>query len=172
MRFPSMESGLRVSLRPLRFGAGYAALLLLGVTLVGCAGHEWPLQKEGAKPVTATDYYVGAESLPLHRTPGGEVRAQLPRGAKVSRRQIEKGWAFVRVAASGQEGWVDNAKLSRRAPRAASAAPAPATPSATPAASEPAADPESAAPAPAETPAETPAPQPSKPGGTSVFDPF
>lgn len=170
-----MNPGFRVSFGSLpTVTVRLLPAVVVGIALVGCSG-SWPLAKQGPKPAAKAVYYVGASSVPLHREPGGAVVEELPRGTKVSRSRLDKGWAFVRVATSGREGWVDNAKLVWRAPGAEPAAGAPAE-SRPETAPEPAVAQEPIEPAAESTPApvadEASEPDPTESEGTSVYDPF
>lgn len=61
-------------------------------------------------------FYVGRASLPLYAEPNFASKqvTELPLNEPVERRQINHGFAHVRVLSTGQEGWVDNAKLNWR----------------------------------------------------------
>jgi len=148
----------------------------------GFGGESAP-EKVGETQATAPSvYYVDADGLPLYRDPGKTVVGRLSLHKKVYRYRLERGYAYVKVDGSGQEGWLVNAKLTWRLPRATTA-PAPSSTSegggetaAMPAAdtappptaadsSPPAAAPE--APSSAGAPADT-----APPVSPSVFEPF
>lgn len=176
-----------------------AIAAVLPLLLFACSGSSLPFkglfgktesEVETSKPAEQEAplvYYVGSNGLPLYREPGRNVLAQLPLHQKVLRYRLERGYAYVKVEGTGQEGWLDNAKLLWRLPRQPPAAqapsPAPAADHDTPAepdvseAAPPAepADSEETAPSeeppPAEPPAEAPADQPG-PVSPSVFEPF
>jgi hypothetical protein len=141
------------------------------------AGEPWKAE------VAGLPYYVGSAGLPLYREPGRDLVTKLPLHQKVYRTRLEKGWAYVRVEGTGQEGWLVNAKLIWRLPPKAATSPEPATApgeaaseAAEPEATEPEAEKTGAAPpAPVE---ETPAPPAAeatgkpRPVSPSVFDPY
>ena len=79
-------------------------------------------------------YYSGSPDLPLYRSPGGAIIKRLPQYTKVYRDELDQGFAHVRVDSTGEAGWVENAKLIWRLPKAKPSEPAPA------AASQPAAE--------------------------------
>lgn len=61
-------------------------------------------------------FYVARANLPLHAEASFASKqiAELELNEAVERQEIEHGFAHVRVVATGQEGWVDNAKLNWR----------------------------------------------------------
>ena len=129
-------------------------------------------------------YYSGSPDLPLYRSPGGAIVKRLPQYTKVYRDELDKGFAHVRVDSTGEAGWVENAKLIWRLPKAKPSEPAPAAAS-QPAAESPAPQvveptpppspqvaesPESPPPAPA---AASPSSAPAKPSvAPSIFNPY
>ena len=189
-------------------GAGLLVLVLAAV-LAGCSAQK-PFGRlfggavESAEPAGAesepTPYYAKVDGLKLYAEPrfSSAVVAVLPRGQKVYRYGVERGFARVTVDGSRQQGWIDNAQLIWRlpAPRAATSdrrdaapppdrpveleqAPAPEIPAPTapePAAAEaPAAPPDAAQPQPAA--ADAAAKPPTAPTATpavnpALFDPF
>ena len=163
-----------VGLLPGRFSVPDLAALavLLGVATFGCASTRDFLVGSLPGGSKSSTYYVGAESLPLFREPGRGLLAKLPRNEKVVRSRVEKGWAFVRVAGTGLEGWVDNAGLVWRAEAAVESQPISTTraevdaPTAPPVPDEPAEPP---APAQSDQTPEQPGRAPVPP---SVFDPY
>ncbi len=58
-------------------------------------------------------YYVGVSELKLFSGPHSSKTyvAKLPLNEKVMRYKVEKGFAYVKVASTGQTGWVKNAHL-------------------------------------------------------------
>ena len=58
-------------------------------------------------------YYVGASDLRLFSEPNSSKAyvAKLPLNEKVMRYKVQKGFAYVKVASTGQTGWVKNAHL-------------------------------------------------------------
>lgn len=70
----------------------------------------------GGAGQTAGVYYAGSADLPLYRTPGGALISRLPQYAKLYRSDLQRGFAHVRVEATGEAGWVENAKLIWRLP--------------------------------------------------------
>ena len=58
-------------------------------------------------------YYVGLSDLKLFSEPHSSKTyvAKLPLNEKVMRYKVEKGFAYVKVASTGQTGWVKNAHL-------------------------------------------------------------
>jgi hypothetical protein len=71
--------------------------------------------------------------------PGGEILTRLPIHTKLYRDDLQRGYAHVRVAPSGESGWVENARLIWRLP-AQAAQPQPAAPAQAPAADVPSSD--------------------------------
>lgn len=71
------------------------------------AGEEQPLQ-----------YFVAVDGLALYLQPSAasSLVARLTKHQKVLRTKLEKGYAYVSVPATGEMGWVDNAKLIWRLP--------------------------------------------------------
>lgn len=69
-------------------------------------------------------YYSGSPDLPLRRSPGGAIIKLLPQYTKLHREQLERSFAYVRVDATGETGWVENAKLVWRLPKQTSPQPA------------------------------------------------
>jgi len=61
-------------------------------------------------------YYTGSDDLPLYRKPGGEILTRLPLHTKLYRDELQSGYAHVRVAPTGESGWVENARLIWRLP--------------------------------------------------------
>ena len=133
-------------------------------------------------------YYAGVEGLKVYSEPStsSKVVGALLAYEKVTRTQLDHGYAFVESAKSGVKGWVVNAQLIWRLPgTTTTAAPAAAEPEpevpAAPAAEEPPAPaaPEATAttapPVPTAT-AVPAAPPPAKPAphgvAPSIFDPY
>ena len=58
-------------------------------------------------------YYVGVSDLKLFSEPHSSktVVAELPLNEKVMSYKVQKGFAYVKVASTGQTGWVKNAHL-------------------------------------------------------------
>ena len=63
-------------------------------------------------------YYVGRSDLKLFSEPHSSKTyvAKLPLNEKVMRYKIQKGFAYVKVASTGQTGWVKNAHLIWKKP--------------------------------------------------------
>lgn len=128
-------------------------MLVLAGTVAGCAQTMDSMRslrqsvlggseaEEGSTASAPLVYYVGAESAPLYREPGKTVVARLPPYQKVYRSKLSRGYAFVRVAGSDQEGWLDNATLIWRLPRQGTASQPAAEPATEPDAASPAAAP-------------------------------
>jgi len=135
---------------------------------------KFGLGKEAEAPaesgVEESVYYTGTADMPLYRSPGGDIISRLPRYTKLYRDDLQRGYAHVRVEATGATGWVDNARLIWRLP--AQAAPQPAEPVNAPGATQPGPDavepPESTTPA-ATPPSDTPS-QPTV--APSIFNPY
>lgn len=114
-------------------------------------------------------YYAASPDLPLHRSPGGVIIKRLPQYTKLYRAQLNSGFAHVRVASTGETGWVDNAQLIWRLPKPKSPQQAhepesqPVAESPSPLAAEP-------SPQPVEPPpqAAEPSPQPAEPSPQPV----
>lgn len=107
----------------------HVASLLFSAALVtvlgGCSTLEKHIPGMGAaSPETRASataagvYYIGSADLPLYRSPGGVIVKQLPQYSKVHREQLDRGFARVRVDATGETGWVENAQLIWRLPKA------------------------------------------------------
>lgn len=149
----------------------------------GSAAEKAPEMAEGTQEAQGTApsvYYVGADALVLYQEPGKSVVARLPLHQKVYRYRLDRGYAYVKVDGSGQEGWLDNAKLIWRLPRVTAPAPSE-TPNesadtAPPAEVDTAAPPaaaDSSAPAAVEAPSSAAAPVKATPSvSPSVFEPF
>ena len=139
------------------------------VVLAGCAGvrdrvRGWgddtpPPPSHGS---TRPETYYTAGALPVHAKPtdGSKVVGRLAPNARVTRTQVDRGWA--RISTDDVEGWVDASRLVHHPPPAS---PPPDTDGAPVAPAPPPPAPEAAAPAPA------PAPAPSRPP-PAVEDPF
>jgi hypothetical protein len=169
----AMQAGL--TLAPLRFKRGRmmrkvrsAAILMVVVPLAGCATIQktvdgWFGAATPTPAATAAEaprvYYAGSEGLKVYNEPStsSKVVGQLSLHEKVTRTKLERGFAFVESAKSATKGWVNNAQLLWRLPRApATGAPAAAEPQP----QEPAAE----APA-AEAPQEPQIPEPTATAG-------
>ena len=118
-------------LMPLMLSAGLVA------GLGGCSTLEKHIPGMGAgTPATSGSataegvYCAASPDLPLHRSPGGVIIAHLPQYTKLYREQLDRGFARVRVASTGETGWVANAQLTWRLPTQGSPqqAPEPASP--------------------------------------------
>jgi hypothetical protein len=151
-------------------------LTVLGAGAGGCSmldkvglGREAGAPAESAP--TATVYYTGTAGLPLYRSPGRDIISRLPRYSKLYRDDLQRGYAHVRVDATGETGWVENAQLIWRLPAQASP-PQPAEPASAPAATEPV--PDAVKPPESTTPAATPSSgTPSQPTvSPSIFNPY
>jgi hypothetical protein len=72
-------------------------------------------------------YYTAEAGMKLYPAPGfsSSPIAELPLHQKVYRTKVERGFAYVEVAGTGQKGWVDNGRLIWRLPTQRAAAPAP-----------------------------------------------
>lgn len=73
---------------------------------------------ETSGSAAAEGIFSGSPDLPLYRSPGGAIIKRLPRCTKVYRDELDKGFAHVRVNLTGKAGWVENAKLIWRLPKA------------------------------------------------------
>jgi hypothetical protein len=170
-----------MSVACIRGTAGWL-VLAVALSLSACSWMRSTSEKNGSETpkaqVAGRPYYVGSAELPLYREPGRDVVTRLFLHQKVYRTRLEKGWAYVRVEGTGQEGWLVNAKLIWQLPRKTATSPEPATAPAeeTSEAVEPEAEKTGAAPpAPVE---DTPAPpaaeatEKPRPVSPSVFDPY
>jgi hypothetical protein len=75
---------------------------------------EIPVEKSGAgTQEKATVYYAGIDGLKLYARPGfsKDHKLKLPLNEKLLRYKVDKGFAYVKVVSTGQEGWVENAQL-------------------------------------------------------------
>jgi hypothetical protein len=173
------RSGQSGGMSPLAWAAAAVAVTL---SLSGCSamrsvqtslfGGEEQAAEENARPDAAEPsvYYIGVAGTPLYNEPGRTELTRLPQYRKVYRSRLVKGYAYVRVDGTGEEGWVENAKLIWRLPSARPAAPPqPAPPPAEPAAEAPE-PPTPSSPAP-DAPTTPDGPPPTK-VNPSVFDPY
>ncbi len=62
-------------------------------------------------------YFTGSPDLPLYKSPGRDIIVRLPQYTKLSRKKLEKGYAYVRVNSTGVTGWVENSKLVWHLPK-------------------------------------------------------
>ena len=95
----------------------------------GCSklrGFGWGTDTQASKPgVSPQDssktgiYFTETENLPLYQSPGSKIITRLPLHTKVYRDDLQKGYAHVRVDATGDQGWIENAKLIWRLPKPA-----------------------------------------------------
>jgi hypothetical protein len=151
--------------------ARLASALLVAVSITGCSGKTPGLDRMlgTAPPPTATPtpakaakanatrrvYYATADGTKVYAQPSSStnVVGTLALDEKVLRSRVERGYALIESSTTGVKGWVDNARLTWKAPGARSSA----APAAPPAAEEPdaAAEEEEAAP-PEPTPEPTP----------------
>lgn len=166
-----------------------AAAVGFAVVLVGCVGTKpQPTPVAAAAASKPLVYYAGVEGLKVYREPStsSQVVGTLARYEKVTRTDVQRGYALVESAKSGLKGWVVNARLVWRLP----AAPAPAEaqrgqaqPEAPPQGPEPSPEegqpiaPTAEAPAAAveAAPEATPVPTGTPPSGTvgpSIFNPY
>jgi len=154
----------------------WVLVVAAAVALAGCASvrqsvNGWFGETPPPAAQQGTAYYAASDALPVHdkASGGSKIVARLPLYTKVTRSNLEAGYAYV-TTDGGLAGWVDNAQLIWRLPDAdagtpaSSAAPVPAA-SPTPAETAPAptAAPVStpdAQPAPTDTPEPTPAATP------------
>ena len=90
-------------------------LILASILLSACAVAETATQKisaltGGTEPGT---YYAGVADLKLYPEPrfSEKYTAKLPLNEKLVRYKVERGFAYVKVASTGQTGWVNNAHL-------------------------------------------------------------
>ena len=109
-------------LKIILFLLGCAAMTIM---LGACSKMEqlgWDLKApesatEGAEPSETGIYYTGMADMPLYKQPGDTVIKRLAKHSKVYRDALKSGYAHVRVDVTGDEGWVDNAKLIWRLPK-------------------------------------------------------
>lgn len=87
-----------------------ATLFLCSCAMVDSAVKSAPAVSKDTKP---TIYYVGLSGLKLFSEPrfSEAYVAELPLNEKVLRYKVESGFAYVKVARTGQVGWVKNANL-------------------------------------------------------------
>jgi hypothetical protein len=108
--------------------------LSLAIALGGCAQaldsmqsmkrsvfgeEEEPAMRNGQKGSQPSVYYVASDGVALYREPGKTIVTRLARYQKVYRTEQSRGYGFVRVDGSGEEGWIDNAALIWRLPQEA-----------------------------------------------------
>jgi hypothetical protein len=158
-----------------------ATIVIIAALAPGCSGKDPRAVLFGSGSKTASVegvFYAAEDKLAVREGPASSARTigYLELHEKVTRTDIENGYAHVRAAGSKLEGWVVNAKLDWRtptkpaaatsdAPAAAATEPAAATAEPAAAATEPAAAPEAAAesagePAPEVTPEASPVAEP------------
>jgi hypothetical protein len=131
---------------------------------VGCStldslglGKGAPAPGKGGAVAASGVYYTGSDDLTLYRKPGDEILTRLPIHTRLYRDELKSGYAHVRVAPSGETGWVENARLIWRLPAQAAQPPA-------------AAEPAAAQPAPAAVVPSSDTPQPTV--APSIFNPY
>jgi hypothetical protein len=174
----------------------FCVVLTLAPSLCACSGtfsslkgsifgakesaQETGEQKAETAPLV---YYVGSDDLALYREPGKTVVRRLPLHQKVHRYRLERGYAYVKVDGTDEEGWLENAKLIWRLPQERGAASEPpAAPPEGPDTAPPVADDTTAPPAatdsgsrdaaaPSQPSTEHPA-ESTPPVSPSVFEPF
>ena len=105
-----------------------ALLSLYACAMVDSAARELTTGAESDVPKVYNVpkvYYVGVSGLKMFSECGrsGSLIAELPLNEKVLRYKLERGFAYIKVAGSGQTGWVRNAKLVWRKPSPKKAAP-------------------------------------------------
>ncbi len=120
-----------------RHARGFRVALAFGgaVALAGCAAMQqtfggWfgaatptPTATPQAPPAAAEAarvYYAGVEGLKVYSEPSAssKVVGVLSQYEKVTRTNLERGYAYVESAKSGVKGWVNNAQLIWRLPAA------------------------------------------------------
>jgi len=159
---------------------GAAVAVSVALVLASCSafqrGEKKPSSTPTATPVAAAKpaavYYSAVEGLKVYSEPStrSKVVGSLSLHEKVTRTNLDRGYAYVEGAKGGLKGWVLNAQLIWRLPTTAAPAgaepEAPAAPEAAPAAAEP-------LPEPAPVQAEPPRPK-ATPGGVapSIFNPY
>ena len=126
--------------------ARLASGLLLATTIAGCSGTTPSLGRmlgTAPPPPTATPapakaakakstrrvYYANAEGTKVYAQPSGtsSVVGSLSLSEKVLRSRVERGYALIESSKTGVKGWVDNARLTWKAPGAQPSAGAAAT---------------------------------------------
>lgn len=119
---------LRVSAK-LSVGAVLCASGLTAALLAGCSNGKsfrdiFAGNSGGSEEGT---FYAGVSGLKVYAKPrsSSAARGTLALHEKVYRIAIENGFAYVKVAGSGEKGWVENAKLLWRLPAAKSPPAAP-----------------------------------------------
>jgi hypothetical protein len=85
-------------------------LSLYACAMVDSTGREMTSQEESNAPRV---YYAGVAGLKMfsQSKASGSPIAELPLHAKVLRYKMERGFAYVKVAGTGQVGWVRNCDL-------------------------------------------------------------
>jgi len=154
-------------------------LVLVAASTGGCSSVKSFGELFGGKsgsPGKGT-FYAGANDLKLYSKPSysSSTIGSLALHQKVYRAKIEKGFAYVKVATTGQHGWVENGKLLWRLPSSADEAATPrAEPDVTESASQPVSAEAPAAPAPAQqtTPESDEAGDEQQGTDPSLFNPF
>lgn len=174
----------RVSTRGSARVVGCVIGLLATAATVGCSSGN-PLanlfgsESNGRASETGT-FYAASDGLRIYPKPSFSSApvGKLALHQKVYRSKIDKGFAYVKVAGSGQIGWVENAKLLWRLPSSRKTATGPVEESPEEAVAEPAAEPISAEADVEQEPAAATESSPGKPadepGGAdpSLFNPF
>ena len=87
-----------------------ALLSLYACAMVDSTGREMTSQEESNAPRV---YYAGVAGLKMfsQSKASGSPIAELPLHAKVLRYKMERGFAYVKAAGTGQVGWVRNCDL-------------------------------------------------------------
>lgn len=185
--------------------ARVASGLVLALSLAGCAGTLDQVTRSGTSPTpapvkakaktTRRVYYSTTEGTKVYAEPSGssKVVGSLSLNERVLRTKVDRGYALIESSGSGLKGWVDNARLTWKAPGASTAtapttaAPTTAAPTTTAPAPTPVEEPETeeteeeetaAEPAPEPPPAEAPPAvvptrKPTPAGvGPSIFNPY
>ncbi len=86
------------------------SIFLLASFLCSCAAMD-SLTKRAPEPSL---YFAGVEGLKVFPAPrfSEECVAKLKLNDELHRYRVEKGFAYVKVVKTGQEGWVENARLA------------------------------------------------------------
>jgi len=111
--------------------AAWLSALVVTLLIGGCGSLAPDGPAPDAQQHDGLPYYVGESGVSLYPGPrAADAKRVLDRHEKVIRTRLQSGWALVTVDRTGEQGWVDNAKLIWRLPRTAAGVPADAAPAA------------------------------------------
>jgi len=111
--------------------SAWLAVLVVTLVIGGCGSLAPGSSAPEAPQDDGLPYYIGESGVSLYPGPrAADAKRALDPYEKVIRTRLQSGWAFVTVERTGEQGWVDNAKLIWRLPRTAARVPPDAAPTA------------------------------------------